>query len=159
MSLDEGTVAAKSYGSPLKRHTFDWYGASLSSPHSRSDPKPTATEVGGLVNEADALYLGSMMSRPFPNRIFMDGEEHRKHFLIAFSQPTLPSGALPNEGCRVVLDAVIGRDGLVKELSIREGDPELAHRALDTVQHWAYRPTTLNGIPVEVATQIEVIFA
>jgi protein TonB len=38
------------------------------------------------------------------------------------------------------------------------GHPLLAKAALEAVSHWLYRPTLLNGEPVEVATQITVNF-
>jgi len=41
---------------------------------------------------------------------------------------------------------------------VLSGDPLLAASALQAVRQWRYRPTYLNGQPVEVITQIEVIF-
>jgi outer membrane biosynthesis protein TonB len=79
--------------------------------------------------------------------------------LIAWSNPTLPPDAPPGVDPRVVLDAVIGKDGSILQLEPRSSDPILVQAALETVRHWKYRPTTLNGIPVEVATQVEVHFA
>jgi protein TonB len=38
------------------------------------------------------------------------------------------------------------------------GHPWLAQAALDAVRQWVYRPTLLNGEPVEVLTQIDVNF-
>jgi protein TonB len=37
-------------------------------------------------------------------------------------------------------------------------DPDLAAAALDAVRQWRYRPTLLNGVPVEVITEIDVDF-
>jgi len=39
------------------------------------------------------------------------------------------------------------------------GHPLLVQAALDAVRQWRYRPTTLNGEPVEVDTTIDVIFS
>jgi protein TonB len=58
----------------------------------------------------------------------------------------------------VLLAAVIGTDGRVRELQVRSGHPLLAPAAMDAVRQWIYRPTTLNGEPVEVATEITVQF-
>jgi protein TonB len=58
----------------------------------------------------------------------------------------------------VVLQAVIGIDGRIQELRVISGHPLLAKAALEAVSHWLYRPTLLNGEPVEVATQITVSF-
>lgn len=38
------------------------------------------------------------------------------------------------------------------------GDALLAEAASDAVQLWIFRPTKLNGMPVEIAIQIEVKF-
>lgn len=60
----------------------------------------------------------------------------------------------------VVLRAVISKDGTLYSLNVVNGevDPELARAAVEAVSHWRYRPTLLNGEPVEVDTTIEVHF-
>jgi protein TonB len=58
----------------------------------------------------------------------------------------------------VRLHAVIGIDGAVRELEVESGHPLLARAARDAVLQWRYRPTRLNGEPVEVETTITVIF-
>jgi protein TonB len=58
----------------------------------------------------------------------------------------------------VELNAVIGVDGGIKELRVASGHPLLVRAAVEAVSQWRYRPTTLNGDPVEVATQITVTF-
>jgi len=86
-------------------------------------------------------------------------EMHQASHLIAYSAPAYPPEAKAEgiEG-KVTLDAVIGKDGIIQTLAVREGHPLLARSAIETVCHWAYRPTTVNGVPVEVATEIEVSF-
>lgn len=58
----------------------------------------------------------------------------------------------------VLLQAVIAVDGSIKELRVQTGHPFLIKAAVDAVSQWRYRPTTLNGDPVEVITQITVTF-
>ena len=58
----------------------------------------------------------------------------------------------------VKLAAVISRDGTMLDLHVVSGPPLLIQAALDAVRHWVFRPTTLNGEVVEVATDIEVTF-
>jgi protein TonB len=58
----------------------------------------------------------------------------------------------------VQLEGVIGIDGRLKELRIVSGHPLLAHAALQAVSQWIYKPTTLNGDPVEVIAPITVTF-
>ncbi len=59
----------------------------------------------------------------------------------------------------VVLHAIIGTDGTVKELQVVSGHPLLIQAAIDDVKRWRYKPTLLNGKPVEVDTEIDVVFS
>jgi TonB family protein len=54
--------------------------------------------------------------------------------------------------------ATIGTDGTIANLELLSGHPLLAAPATDAVRQWVYKPTLLNGQPVEVETQIDVNF-
>jgi len=58
----------------------------------------------------------------------------------------------------VELSAIIGKDGRVQDLKVVRGHPLLVQSALDAVKNWIYKPTLLNGEPVEVSTTIDVNF-
>ncbi len=58
----------------------------------------------------------------------------------------------------VVLRATISTAGNIENLSVLSGPPLLQQAALDAVKTWQYRPYILNGEPVEVETQVNVIF-
>jgi periplasmic protein TonB len=58
----------------------------------------------------------------------------------------------------VMLEGIIARDGTVKNLRVLSGHPLLAGAALEAVRQWRYRPTLLNGEPVEVIAPIAVNF-
>jgi TonB family protein len=58
----------------------------------------------------------------------------------------------------VRLNAIIGKDGTVIDLKAASGPPELVFAALDAVRQWVYKPTLLNGNPVEVVTVIDINF-
>jgi outer membrane biosynthesis protein TonB len=58
----------------------------------------------------------------------------------------------------VRFNALIGGDGLVKNLEVVSGHPLLVPPALDAVKQWVYKPTLLNGNPVDVITVIDVNF-
>jgi periplasmic protein TonB len=60
---------------------------------------------------------------------------------------------------RVVLEAIIDREGRVENLKVLSGHPLLIPAAFEAVQQWRYRPTLLNGQPVEVLTQVTVNFS
>lgn len=58
----------------------------------------------------------------------------------------------------VVLMAVIGKDGSVKDVQVESGLPLLAQAAVDAVKQWRYRPYLLGGEPVEVDSRITINF-
>jgi len=67
-----------------------------------------------------------------------------------------PNGG-PLEGS-VKLSVVIGNDGTVQSVTPLEGHPLLAAAAQAAVQQWTYKPTRLNGEPVQVATTVDINF-
>jgi periplasmic protein TonB len=79
--------------------------------------------------------------------------------LINQVQPSYPTPArMMRLSGEVVLHAIIGKDGSVRELQPLGGNPILVQAALAAVRQWRYRPTLLNGEPVEVDTTITVKF-
>ncbi len=79
--------------------------------------------------------------------------------LTQWVQPVYPPLAVQMhlEGT-VQLHAIIGLDGAVTSLEVLSGHPILARTAREAARQWRYRPTLLNGNPVEVETYITVIF-
>jgi periplasmic protein TonB len=59
----------------------------------------------------------------------------------------------------VVLQAEISKEGTIQNLRLISGHPMLTQSAIEAVKQWRYRPYYLNGEPVEVETQITVIFS
>jgi TonB family protein len=58
----------------------------------------------------------------------------------------------------VRLNAVIAKDGHMKELHVIGGPIMLQQSSMDAVKQWVYKPYLLKGEPVEVETQIQVIY-
>jgi len=80
--------------------------------------------------------------------------------LINRVQPNYPPLARQTRISGTVrLHAIISKEGTVQQLEVLSGHPLLVQAALDAVRQWRYRPTTLNGEPVEVDTTIDVIFS
>jgi protein TonB len=79
--------------------------------------------------------------------------------LIHRVEPIYPPLArqIHREG-RVELRAIIGTDGTIQSLQIVSGDPIFLRSALEAVQQWQYKPTILNGQPVEIETYVTVIY-
>jgi len=79
--------------------------------------------------------------------------------LIRRVEPVYPPWAIQihREG-RVELRAIIATDGTIRSLEIVSGDPIFYQSALEAVRQWCYKPTILNGQPVEIDTHITVIY-
>jgi TonB family protein len=71
-------------------------------------------------------------------------------------KPTYPLGT-HIQGV-VILQATIGKDGLVHNLKAISGHPILIGAAMDAVRQWRYRAYLLKGEPVEVETTVIVRF-
>ncbi len=74
-------------------------------------------------------------------------------------QPQYPPVArLMHIAGTVRLQAIIGKDGRVRDVQVLSGHPLLVQAALAAVREWRYRPTELNHEIVEVETEITVNF-
>ena len=79
--------------------------------------------------------------------------------LVRRVEPVYPTLAQQiRKSGKVELHAVIATDGSVQSLEVVRGDPLFVGSALDAVRQWRYRPTYLNGQPVEIDTYITVIY-
>ncbi len=58
----------------------------------------------------------------------------------------------------VHLEGIVSKDGTIRNLQVINGHPLLVPAAVDAVRQWVYRPTLLNGVPVEVIAPIDVVF-
>jgi protein TonB len=58
----------------------------------------------------------------------------------------------------VRLLGTVDRDGSIQHLQVLSGHPLLVEAALAAVRQWVYRPTLLNGEPVQVLAPIDVTF-
>jgi TonB family protein len=94
--------------------------------------QPTRVRFGGTVQSARLIHK---VAPKYPK------EARKKHV----------------EGV-VRLHAIIGKDGSVHDIEMVSGDPLLIDAAIKAVRQWRYATTTLNGMPVEVSTIIDVIF-
>jgi periplasmic protein TonB len=80
--------------------------------------------------------------------------------LIKKVQPTYPALAKQAriQG-HVLLRAEISKDGQIQNLQLISGHPMLAPAAIEAVKQWRYKPYLLNGEPVAVDTEVDVIFS
>jgi periplasmic protein TonB len=114
--------------------------------------------IGGVIGGA-----GSTAAPPppkvTPKRITVGGNVQAAH-LVNRVQPIYPPLARQTRiSGTVKLHAIIAKNGAVESLTVVSGHPLLVQSALDAVKQWRYQPTLLNGDPVEVDTEIDVIFS
>ena len=130
--------------------------------------------AGGAVGGALGGVIGSIVSStpivapppppvkkappPPPKRIRVGGAVSRAN-LIRQVRPVYPPLARQAriQGT-VKLTAIISKTGSIEKLEVLQGHPLLIPAALTAVKQWRYRPTLLNGTPVEVVTQVDVNF-
>lgn len=79
--------------------------------------------------------------------------------LVRRVEPEYPASARQSriEG-EVVLDARVDKTGYVTGLRVESGNSLLASAAVRAVQKWRYRPSRLNGEPIEVPIRITLKF-
>lgn len=91
-----------------------------------------------------------------PKRVTV-GAAEQAALLVFQPRPVWPEMAKEKGIDGVVrFTAVIGGEGELRNLTLVSGHPLLVQAAVDAVKQWRYRPTLVDGVPVEVMTQIEV---
>lgn len=121
--------------------------------------------AGGSMGGVIGGVIGGAGSAPPPppraalKRVTVGGNVQAAR-LVNRVQPVYPPLARQTRiSGTVKLHAIIGKDGSVQQLQVVSGHPLLVQSALDAVRQWRYQPTLLNGDPVEVDTEIDVIFS
>ena len=79
--------------------------------------------------------------------------------LIKQVQPKYPVNAMATHTQGAVqIAATIDKEGHVLNPKVVSGSPLLAPAALEAVRQWRYKPYYLDGQPVEIQTQITIVF-
>ena len=96
-------------------------------------------------------------SRKPPQRVRV-GAAVQERRLIRKVEPVHPQKARQARIRGVVrFTVIIAKDGHVSDIQLVSGHPLLVRAAREAVAQWVYRPTLLNGQPVEVVTSVDVI--
>lgn len=105
--------------------------------------------MGGLISSTTSLPT---LSAPVSQGVIPGKLEH-------MVQPVYPMWARQRhvEGS-VVLRVLIGKDGLVQQVDVVQGDPELAHAAVEAVRQWRYKPYQLNNEAVATTKDVTLNF-
>jgi TonB family protein len=149
---DSSHVAAKPIATPARTRT-------QSEESSTSLPSPLAV---ASANDSNLSGLMSSASSSIPRLSLAtvrisQGVSHG--LLIKQVQPKYPQAALASHTKGAVqIEATINKEGNVTNLKVLSGDPVLARAAVEAVHQWRYKPYYLDGVPVEIQTQITVNF-
>jgi protein TonB len=135
----------------------------------RDDGPSNDPNIGVAAGPGDPTGSNIFGTRPGPvapddpdknkkKRISVGGSVQQA-MLVRRVEPVYPplSRQIRHSG-QVRLHALIAVDGTIASLEVMDGDPLLVRSALDAVGQWRYRPTLLNGSPVEVETVITVVY-
>jgi protein TonB len=106
-----------------------------------------------------SLLLLAVASIPATAQRIRVGGNVQAANLVHQVAPVYPPEAKRNRIQGVVrLEVGIGADGSVQSAQVVSGPPELVDVARTAVLQWVYKPTLLNGEPVEVLTTVDVNF-
>lgn len=123
-----------------------------------SVPQAIGNGMPGLLPGVAAVPPPPPAAKVVPERIVVGGvvEAAKAIYRPAPAYPPLAKMARLQGVVR--LEAVIGKNGRIQNLRVIDGHPLLIEAALDAVKQWRYEPTLLDGVPVEVVTEIDVDF-
>ncbi len=112
-----------------------------------------------MLNSAPSVPVLAKSPVPAPVKRMRIASRVAEANLIHDVPPQYPpeAGRARIEGT-VVLLAMIGTDGSVKDVRIESGLPILAQAAIEAVKQWRYKPYLVDGEPVEVDSRITINF-
>ena len=112
-----------------------------------------------MLNSAPSVPVFEKSPAPAPVKRMRIASRVAEANLIHDVAPQYPpeAGRARIEGT-VVLMALIGTDGSVKDVRVESGLPILAQAAIDAVKQWRYKPYMIGGEPVEVDSRITINF-
>ena len=115
--------------------------------------------ISQTLNSAPSFPVLAKSPAPTPVKRMRIASRVAEANLIHDVAPQYPAeaGRARIEGI-VVLMAVIGPDGSVKDVRVESGLPILAQAAIDAVKQWRYKPYVVGGEPVEVDSRITINF-
>jgi protein TonB len=126
-------------------------------------PSDTAGVAGGTGDVLGGIGTGVAPPPPppaaAPARIKVGGDVQAASLMKQVT-PAYPSIAKAAQvSGTVTLHAIISKDGSIEKLEYVSGPALLMASAMTAVKEWKYKPTMLNGQPVEVDTTVQVVFS
>jgi protein TonB len=113
--------------------------------------------IGGIPSAAPPPAVKEVKSVT-PQRVRVGGNVQAANLIKKVTPVYPPLAKQARISGQVRFTAIIGKDGTIQNLQLVSGHPLLVAAAQEAVKQWIYKPTLLNGEPVEVITQIDVNF-
>ena len=92
-----------------------------------------------------------------PHRVRVK-EDVQKRKLVQMVFAVYPPASAKHMDGTVVLRVLVGKNGAVNSAKYVSGPTNLMASAVNAVLQWRYKPTMMNGLPVEVDTTVSVVF-
>ncbi len=123
-----------------------------------SSAPPAMTVFARPVNEVSPIstVLGTPVAAPHLDSAKVSQTSGGK--LIKKVDPIYPRSVAQGVHGEVVLKATINRKGQVTKVNVVRGPAVLVQAAIAAVTRWRYEPVLLNGVPIEVESEIILNF-
>jgi len=118
-------------------------------------------DLDGIENLDESMFVPALAATPEPAdgaRVTIPADAAKGNLLSQTPPQYPPVAKAARVQGTVVLQALIGKDGTVKDLGVQSGPPLLQQAALDAVRQWRYKPYLVKGKAREVYTTVNVVF-
>ena len=116
--------------------------------------------AGGVIGGTGSDPAVEPVSPPAATGPLQVGDGVDRPRKIKHVKPVYPLPAMSARvGGNVLIEAIIGADGKVRDARVVKSIAVLDQAALDAVRQWEFEPSRLNGMPVAVSMIIIVTFA
>lgn len=103
-----------------------------------------------------ALTASLLLLAQEPQRIRVGGNVQATNLVKKVTPVYPPLAKQARVQGTVRFTVIIAKEGTIQNMQLVSGHPLLVPSATEAVRQWEYKPTLLNGNPVEVITQIDV---
>jgi len=120
-----------------------------------------ATKPRYILATCVLVTVFTFWARQSPARVYLPQQEMRAKLI----KDSAPNPRYPEEARKkgnqvtVNLHLLVAKDGFVKSLKVTSGNTILARSSREAVRFWKFEPTLVNGKPVEVETDLEIMFS
>jgi TonB family protein len=115
------------------------------------------------VSASDSVAVSSRLHIPVPAATGPQASQQKGNVQIGRLESRVEIIYPPEAQAQLIegivkLHVTIGTDGAVASAAPMSGAPLLASASLDAVRQWRYKPTLMDGRPIETEADITVVF-